>query len=313
MSALIEDPTIRALSALHDNQFILQTGNASAQQQGQAYSPDFTESLKINTATSESGTTGLKYRWETYWDKSASTFSDQSDYTYGSIDAAKTAGMAVAASRSGIVLVLVRSEEGKVVGSFDVSGETTNIEPGKEQQKQGEGEAAEQGKGEGIKPTLFYRYRLIGYRWTWTDKESTDPRNWKGEGSYFDLESSPYSYGSAEDALEAGKTVGQTNLDVIQVYGEPNNKIFPSKFHQYNDRMTTATNAAAKESGAAYEEYTQPGEYKFPEESFPGTDTAVKPGLLDTLKNLDFKVKLGIAAVVAGTIGGAALLLRKKK
>jgi hypothetical protein len=101
---------------------------------------------------------------------------------------------------------------------------------------------------------MAFRYRLTGYKWTWDDKSSPDPRNWKGHGAEYDISATGYTYGSADDALAAGRVAGDADQSVMRVFAESN---YPTQFaglqYTYSDRLTTATNAGAKEANDAYE------------------------------------------------------------
>ena len=128
---------------------------------------------------------------------------------------------------------------------------------------QGQGEGY--GEGYGEEGTLLFRYRLVGYKWTWTSKTG-DPRTWTGTGAEYDISATDYVYGSAQDALDAGKAIGDSNTDVMRVFSEPNRSGFAGLQHTYSDRLSGATNAPAAESQAAYEEYIKEGTLVLEEE-----------------------------------------------
>lgn len=156
----------------------------------------------------------------------------------------------------------------------------------------GGGESTTGGAGE--EPTLFFRFRLVGYQWTWTDKSSADPRLWKGKGAYYDLQTSEYNYGSNDDALAAGKAVGDANTQVIQVYAESNTPGFAGKFYQYNDRMSAAINAGSAEKAAAYQEYIK--------EKGAGTTSGAPSGISEAAAPVASIVVTAVLAIVLAAV-----------
>lgn len=165
---------------------------------------------------------------------------------------------------------------------------TENVEAGSGQQQQGEGGGAEGGGGgggggsseggggSGQPGDMGFRYRLTGYKWTWDDKTAEDPRSWKGHGAEYDISATDYTYGSAQDALDAGKAVGSSDTAVMRVFAESN---YPSQFaglqFTYSDRLTAATNAGAKEADDAYNEYIKTGDLDLPEPPGPDIDVQI--------------------------------------
>lgn len=107
------------------------------------------------------------------------------------------------------------------------------------------------GYGEGATP-LAFRYRLIGYSWTWTDKTNPDPRLWKADGAEYDISSTDYAFGSAADGLDAGKAAGEANAEVVKVVVEANYSGFAGAQYTWTERYQAAANSAAKEKDEAY-------------------------------------------------------------
>ena len=123
----------------------------------------------------------------------------------------------------------------------------------------GSGGTGGQGEGYGEAPTLAFRYRLVGYSWSWTDKSSPDPRLWKAEGAEYDISATDYVFGSAQDALDAGKAAGEADTAVVRVFAEANLSGFAGLQYTWTDRHQAAVNQAAKEKDAATEEYFKEG------------------------------------------------------
>ena len=186
----------------------------------------------------------VMYSWETYWDTSASNFHAESGYIYATDIAAQ------AAAPTNMPLALVRTSGGVVIWS------SVAITAGAAKRPQGWGEGY--GPGSGQVADMGFRYRLTGYLWTWDDKSAADPRLWRGHGAEFDISATPYTYGSAIDALEAGKAVGNADVSVMRVFSESN---YPTQFagrqYTYTTRLQTAWNAGAKEANDAYIEYSK--------------------------------------------------------
>jgi len=124
---------------------------------------------------------------------------------------------------------------------------------------QGQGGAGEAGQGYGEAGTLAFRYRLVGYKWTWENKTG-DPRLWTGHGEEYDIRSVDYVFGSAQDALDAGKVEGDADTSIVRVFAEPNTAGFNGLQYTYSDRLTAATNAAAVEGNEAYEIWKTTGD-----------------------------------------------------
>ena len=181
----------------------------------------------------------MMFGWETYFDTAASQFQNQSGDIYSTAVAAQAAAPAA-------VLSLVRTSEGVVIWS------SVAITAGPSKRPQGWSEGY--GSGQGQVPDMGFRYRLTGYLWTWDDKTSEDPRLWKGHGAEYDISATDYTYGSATDALDAGKAVGDANMEVMRVFSESNYpSLFAGRQFTYTDRLQTAWNAGAKEANDAYE------------------------------------------------------------
>lgn len=124
---------------------------------------------------------------------------------------------------------------------------------------QGQGGAGEAGQGYGEAGTLAFRYRLVGYVWTW-DSKTGDPRTWTGHGEEYDIRSVDYVFGSAADALDAGKVEGEADTSIVRVFADSNTAGFNGLQYTYSDRLTAATNAAAVESDEAYEVWRTTGD-----------------------------------------------------
>jgi len=150
--------------------------------------------------------------------------------------------------------VIVRDPSGTIVGSEAVGGDTSLA--GSDQGNQGEGGGDEQNQGEGQPADMGYRFRLVGWKWIWDTPKPHNPDEWTGSGSKMDIQTTGYTYGSARDALDAGKGIGDTNLLVLEVFAESN---YPTQFaglyYAYTGRDETAKNAAAKEKAAASVEF----------------------------------------------------------
>jgi hypothetical protein len=113
------------------------------------------------------------------------------------------------------------------------------------------GSAGDQSGGYGQAGTLSFKFTLTGYAWAWDSTEG-DPRQWTGKATEPVLQVAE-GYGSAADALEAGKVIGDANPDVMKVTVTPNMSGFAGASYTYTGRWQDAINAPGKEKDAAYE------------------------------------------------------------
>lgn len=114
------------------------------------------------------------------------------------------------------------------------------------------------GEGYGQGGTIGFRFRLRGWAWAWTSQVG-DPRNWTGTGDYYDIQVSSYGYGSADDAMAAGRAIGDTDARVVDIYVECDTAGFAGAYYSYNARDQAAKNAPAAEKAAAYEAWRDQG------------------------------------------------------
>jgi hypothetical protein len=116
----------------------------------------------------------------------------------------------------------------------------------------GGGGTGGQGEGYGEAGTLSFKFVLTGYSWAWDEPKQDDPRLWTGKATE-PVISETGGYGSADDALAAGKGVGDANAAVMKVTVTPNMTGFAGASYTYTERWQDAINVPGKEKAAAYE------------------------------------------------------------
>jgi hypothetical protein len=107
--------------------------------------------------------------------------------------------------------------------------------------------------GTGEVGAVTFKFTLYGWVWTWTDKTNADPRLWVGKATE-PVISTTGGYGSAQDALDAGKAIGASNEAVMKVIVESEIAGFAGASFIYTDRLQAAQNAVAAEKETATED-----------------------------------------------------------
>jgi hypothetical protein len=203
--------------------------------------------------------TGGSGAGETYtWDvvNQAGTDVITSGSTTGSLTDAVNAAKAAAAqyAPAGIVVRL----NGATVHSEGVTGTgTTPPTQGEGGEASGGGSTGGEAGGSGQEGAVTFKFTLYGWEWSW-DSKTGDPRTWTGKASE-PVISTTGGYGSAQDALDAGKAIGATNEAVMKVIVESEIPGFAGASFIYTDRLQAKQNAVAKEKETATEGFLSGG------------------------------------------------------
>jgi len=234
--------------------------------------------------------------------------SGQTDLQAG-LDRAITAAKARAAGLNltdyGIVIRL----EGATVYTEDIQAGTGGQNQGQGGGTGGQGQAG----GGGQVADMGFRFILTGIRWVWTEKTAEDARLWKGHSENYEIQKTDYTYGSSDDALSAGRAIGDTNSSVTDVWSESNYPEFAGGHYQYNDRAQSGWNEGATESAKAYSDFLARQGTTTLKLPTPPTETAgdwlapVAVGAIGLVIVALILWKSGILGRIATSIGGVKI------